>query len=392
MKRIGVMIMMALLFCTCIGLSACGAGVDTAATTEPAVTLSPEESERAACQAYLDTVSYLDFELTGEASPYFVGRWFEKTLDGVAHTVTLSDGSHLYFMVDGADSVFVNFTEIHAKQTPYFSYSIDGATPVRQSITQAEVKLPDNGKHTVRIIADGLTESEDKWNGEIGFALRSVEVSEGGKLYGIKPRNKVIFFYGDSITEGVASLKGQYNSEGNSATRAYPWYTAKELGAVPYYIGYGATGLVQTGSFNTMLRAIDSLSSQRKVDSSAIAAITPDLIVINHGHNDASHGVTVAQFRLAARDAIQALQKKYPDVPIVYVVPFAEKSNDTIVAYGEKLDTLATEIKGLYVVHTADWGLTFTDGVHPNMRGGMTAGARLADALEEIMGKDFFKP
>ena len=393
MKRLAILLLV-LTAMTVVCLSACGgegAMTTEETTTAPVTTLSPENLETLDNQAYLDTVSYLDFELTGETAPYYVGRWFEKQIDGVMHMVTVNDGSQLYMMVDGATSLNVNFTAIHAKETPYYSYSIDGATPKRKLITDPTVELPDTNKHTVRIMTDGLTESENKWSGEIGFALKSVEVSEGGKLYGIKPRNKVIFFYGDSITEGIASLSAKYNSNGNSATRAYSWYTASELGAVPYVIGYGGSGLAQAGSFQPMLRAIDYLSAKRKVDSSSYAAVTPDLIVINHGYNDASHGVSATQFEALAREAITRLQAKYPDVTIVYVVPFAEKSKTAIAEYGEKLDGLSAELDGFYVVHTDTWTLRFTDGVHLSTQGAMIAGEKIAEAILAIVGEDFFR-
>ena len=55
--------------------------VTTEAPTE-AVTLSLEEQLAADRQAYLDTVTYLDFILTGEEAPYYMGRWFDKDIDG----------------------------------------------------------------------------------------------------------------------------------------------------------------------------------------------------------------------------------------------------------------------------------------------------------------------
>ena len=137
-------------------LVSCGGnGEDMTQTTETPI--SPEDKITAENQAFLDTVTYLDYVLTGEEEPYFVGRWFEKKIGGVKHHVTLTDGSAFYFMTDGAESFDVNFTVITEKEEPYFAYSIDGANPIRQHITDQTVRLPDGGKHTVRIIADGMT-------------------------------------------------------------------------------------------------------------------------------------------------------------------------------------------------------------------------------------------
>ncbi len=360
----------------------------TEAPTE-SETMSPEEIKKMEDEAYLDTVSYMHFTLTGEDSPYFVGRWFEKEIKGESHTVTVTDGAHLYFLVEGTTELEVNFTRIHKLETPYFAYSIDGAEPVRQKITKATVTLPDAGRHTVRIIADGLTETEAKWKDEIGFALKSITAGEG-RIAGIKPREKVIFFYGDSITEGIRALSMDANANGNSATHAYSWYTAQNLGAVPYLIGYGATGLIQAGSFHPMLDAIDHLSESRLVEDSAIANITPDLIVINHGANDS--GNSPREFDEALRPAIARLQEKYPGVKIIYCVAFLEAERSSVAQQGKAVEKLAKEVEGLYVVHTKDWALSYTDGnLHPDAAGGAKAGEKLAEAIKAIVGEAFFQ-
>lgn len=335
---------------------------------------------------YLDTVTYLKYELTGENRPFFMGRWFEKEIEGAPHWVTVTDGAHLYFLVKGTTKLSVNFTKISRLELPYYAISVDGGEPIRQHITEPTVTLPDDGYHTVRIIADGLTETEAKWHQEIGFALRSVDAHEG-RLVGIKPTNKVIFFYGDSITEGIRALSMAANANGNSATHAYSWATAQELGAVPYLIGYGATGLIQPGSFHPMLDAIDSLSATRRVEDSSIANIKPDLIVINHGANDSGH--SPERFKEAFLKVLARLNEKYPGVKIVYCVAFWEAANPGVVAQGKCLDEIAAEHDNLYVVHTRDWALSYTDGnLHPDAAGGAKAGKLLAEAIRKVLGKD----
>ncbi len=364
---------------------------ETDATTETppeSETISPEDIIKMEDQTYLDTVTYKTFELTGEGSPYYIGRWFEKEVQNAPHMVTTTDGAHLYFLVEGATEISVNFTVITRLELPYFAYAIDGGEPVRQHIDEPIVTLPDAGRHTVCIIADGMTETEQKWGREIGFALRSVEAGEG-RIAGIRPLEKTIFFYGDSITEGIRALSMDANANGNSATHAYSWYTAQNLGATPYLIGYGATGLIQVGSFHPMLDAIDRLSRDRLVEDSPVANVTPDLIVINHGANDS--GLPVADFDAALRVAVARLQEKYPGVKIIYCVAFLEESNPTVQAQGEAIDKLASEIDGLYVVHTKDWALSYTDGnLHPDAAGGEKAGGLLAAAIRKIVGKDLF--
>ena len=197
-------LILATLLCVATLLTSCDTGAPTettadttAATTEApteAVTLSPEEQLAADRQAYLDTVTYRDFVLTGEDQPYYMGRWFDKEIEGVSHKVTLTDGAHLYFLIENAASFDVVFTVITTGEEPYFAYSIDGGEMIRQHIAEPTVTLPDTGRHTVRIVADAMTEGEGKWDKEKGFAIKSITPAEGGSMVGIKPTEKVIFF------------------------------------------------------------------------------------------------------------------------------------------------------------------------------------------------------
>jgi len=341
--------------------------------------LSPEEQKKADNLEFLESVSYLDYELTDSSEPYFVGRWFDKNIDGAAHKVTVTDGSAFYFLINGATSFDVEFTVITSLEEPYFAYSIDGGEPVRQLISQPTVSLPDSGRHTVRIIADGMTETESKWKDEIGFALKSVKPAEGGEIFGIKPTNKVIFYYGDSITEGIRALNMNATSEGNSATNSYPWFCSEELGAVTYSIGYGASGVTVKGSFNTFIKAIDYCSDGREVND----GIMPDLIVINHGTNDSSADPRTFMSRLTT--AIQRLQEKYEGVTIIYLIPFIQ-------THAEDIASVMGNFENVHVVDTADWDITFTDnGYHPDIAGAKKAGAKLAEAIIGIVGKEFFE-
>ena len=339
--------------------------------------LSSEEREMTENRKFLETVAYLDYVLTGENAPYFLGRWFEKKINGVKHYVTLTDGSAIYFLIDGAESFDINFTVITSKEEPYFAYSIDGGEPIRQRITNQTVYLPDDGKHTVRIIADGMTESEGKWKEEKGFALKSVIPSGDGKIYGIRPENKIIFYYGDSITEGVRALNMSATSNGNSAVNAYPWFCSEKLGAVTYSVGYGASGVTVSGSFNTFRNAIDYNSYGREVEDGVI----PDVIVINHGTND--RGANAETFKAELIKAIARLREKYPDILIVYMIPFGQYHAQTIA------ETMSG-FENAYVVRTDEWNLTFTDVYHPDSSGAKIAGENLAEELVCILGEKFF--
>lgn len=345
--------------------------------TAESETLSPEEQLTADRQAYLDTVSYRTFVLTGEEEPYFVGRWFDKTLDGVSHKVSLTDGAHLYFLIENAASFDVSFTRITFGEVPYFAYSIDGGEPVRQPITDPTVALPDTERHTVRVIMDSTDSMPYKWDLELGYALKSVTPAEGGSLLGIQPTERVIYFYGDSITQGANSLGLDFTSHSNSVTHTYAWQCAEALGATPHLVGYSGSGITSAGTFHILLAAIDCLSQTRPTED----ALPPDAIVINHGANDS--GVTGREFMEALEPALARLREKYPDTPIIYLIPFHQTHAAAIKKTMKGMDHA-------YVVETADWKLTYTDGAHPDTAGAKLAGERLAEEMKKILGEDFF--
>ena len=328
-------------------------------------------------EAFLETVTYRDYELTGKNEPCYIGRWFEKKVDGKVHKVTVTDGSMMYFMVNGAESFTLSFTVTTGEDIPYYSYSIDGATPIRKLVTDGTVTLPDKNRHTVRIITDGLTEYVRKWYDEEGFALREVTVSEGGEIIGICPKNKVIFYYGDSITEGVCSISKGFYSPNNSATNAFPWFCSEMLGVTPYYVGYSGSGVVTEGSLRPFEVAINSFSYNFPAKETA----TPDIILINHGANDA--GASDEAFREGLITAIDKLRKNYPTIPIVYMITFGQTKKNVITE-------VMADVENSYIVHTEGWGIPTNDGYHPTPDGAKNAGERLAMELKYIFGNEFF--
>ena len=91
-------------------------GDTTTTTTTTTATSSPQEIKLAELTQYLSTVDYNTFEVTEADKPYFMGRWFEKEINGEAHMVTVTDGSLFYFLVEGAEVFrrqFLPFQPIH---------------------------------------------------------------------------------------------------------------------------------------------------------------------------------------------------------------------------------------------------------------------------------------
>lgn len=299
------------------------------------------------------------------------GRWFEKEIDGQKAWVTLNDGAMIYFEVNGTDTLDVHFLEITVLSTPYYAYVIDDGEPVRQSITESRIILPDDKEHRITIVVDGMTEFEDKWNGEIGVAFTGVDCGSG-EIRGFRPEKKRILFIGDSITEGVLVLSTEANSNGNSATHSFPWYTARLLDAEPYFIGYGATGIFMTGSFSRCTDMLDYLSASRPVSKEDIPAC--DMVVVNMGTND--YEVNGEMFVHGYREILLKLHDRYPQIKIFCMIPFSQ-------LHSEDIRRAAEGYSWCVVVETAEWDITYTDGIHPDAAGAEQVGEKLAEVIAE---------
>lgn len=316
-------------------------------------------------------------EITGSSIGY-VGRWFDKTINGKPCKATINEGSEFYFKVKGTVNIAVNFEPITSLSTPYFAYSIDGAPLTRQLVTSPNLPIVDTGEHIIRIVCDAVTETEDKWNGEIGFAVSGVTVDAGATVKGIIPKNRTIMFFGDSITEGIRVLNMNADSRGNSGSGAYPFITCNNLNAISYRVGFGATGVTKSGSGGVpkVLQYIDNMTAARPTPY-----FEPDLIVINHGTNDS--GADSATFKSAYNAVLDRLKLKYAGVPIFTMIPFNQ-------AHAQDIRDCVSGRTYCYLVETNGWGVTYTDGVHPDVNGGITAGGKLATQIQSVMGTSYF--
>lgn len=306
----------------------------------------------------------------------FVGRWYDKEINNLTYKFTNADGSMILFETSGTNSISVDFGFLNPPSaTPQIAVSVDGGSFARQDYTTKSVSLPDAGNHTVCVVADGVNEQNlphKKWNGDYGWYLKSVS-TETGEITPHTVRKKLGIFYGDSITEGIATLAAGNTSVQNSAVNAFPMFCAEELGAIPYYCGYGATGFTKTGTFNNFLTTISYL--QNGVYAPIVNA---DFIVVYHGTNDRE---------LAESDvtqAINALLSLYPNVPIFVMCPFSYQNLASV------LQTVCESNVNLHFVPTDGLTLSMYSPPHPNAAGSAVLGQHLADEILDVLGTNFF--
>lgn len=300
----------------------------------------------------------------------YVGRWWTETIEGKDYHMTNNDGSEIFFRTSGSETITPVWCKKGITTNVYYAYSIDNG-PIHRALTGTAIAIGDQQEHIVRLTVDGVAEGGgEKWSGN--YAIGFGGLSEAVQTIGLLPHNPLIHFYGDSITEGIRALgittTGDMGDT-NSATNSYSYLTAKKLTAAPYLVGYGASGIEATGSFNTLINTMGNLYNGKQVDKQE-----PDLIVVNMGTNDA--GTAAQQFSNDYKTAINRLRILYPGVRIACMVPFNQTHADDI----------ASAIAGIpecSLINTEGWAadMEFADGTHPTAKGAEVASDKLAQAL-----------
>ena len=308
----------------------------------------------------------------------FIGRWFDSTISGTNVKSTINQGSELYFKVKNTTSINVNFIVNTAYKTPYFAYSIDGADMTRQLVTSPTLPTVSLDEHIIRVVVDAVTESENKWIGEKGFAFKDITVDSTGTVTGVLPKNKKIMFFGDSITEGIRVLNMNADSDGNSATGAFPYIASTNLNAISYRVGFGGAGVTKggNGGVPSLINFIDNMTKNKLAPY-----YEPDIVVVNIGTNDFDADTDVFKSQYTA--VINRLLIKYSGTPLFIMVPFngARKSEITDITNNKK---------GVYMVDTTGWDISTTDGLHPDVAGSIKAGTKLSDYIISTLGRNYF--
>lgn len=331
---------------------------------------------------YYSTADGHVYRLEEDTELYFNGRWYDKELNGQTVKATTNNGAEIYFAAEGTDSVTLLCPDNGNVEntTPILAYCIDGgsASLTRVTVTDDKVviPLPDAGFHVVRVITESLNAGVKKWDLANGYAIAGVDAG-AGKTTGLKPMNRSIAIYGDSITEGDFVYGLNWNLD-SSGTYTYAWQAARELSAVPYICGYGSSGITTDGFFKKAIIAVDNMSN----GIADPGAEDPAVIVINHAANDA--GAANDVFSQGYRELVDRLHEKHPDAVIFALAGFRQD-------HAQQIEEVANEYDFVHFVPTKDWALSYTDGLHPNVDGAKKAGKLLADAIKAVVGEDHFK-
>jgi hypothetical protein len=321
-------------------------------------------------------------------SAYFMGRWMPRTLPSSSTgMVTINEGSEIYFRVRNTATVSAIFEDLTTDgNTPYIAYSVDGGLYTRAPATgtiQIASGIDNTKEHFIRMVVSSIYQYEDVWNNFIGLAIKGIAVDSGGIIDPVSPNNRIGLYIGDSITAGVRVLGVPETPDHDCAEQNYVYNCCKSLNAANIRAGFGGTSVDQGGSGGVPLAIefINNLMNGVHLDEDAMPS--PDFIAINMGSNGANSDPTT--FQLDYLQLIKCLQIKYSGVPIFCIRPFGGFHESDIEAV--LTDPSASDC--IYV-DTTGWGITYSDGLHPDVAGSLVAGQKLAEFMLSYFGWRYF--
>lgn len=328
-----------------------------------------------------------------EGNYTLLGKWFDHRLDDDRFKNCCNcGGQNIMFKVKGSTTITANFGQVSRypdndnflmENEPYMAYSIDGSafTRVQLDTTNGNtITVPDTNEHFVWIVIDGMdmttVNGTNRTTGWIGVYIKSL--TSDGTMYAVEPKNKQILFVGDSMVEGINTLGTDSKAPSNSSVNEFSFKTAQKLNAIPLLNGYGGT---------TTWSGVDWVRYSFGITDANVVDIQPDLIVIEYGHNDNTliiNGThTEAEFVAKYEELIAILRGMYTGTPIILVVPFHQYLVSAVSEVVENTECC-------YLVQTADYDATYSDGTHPDANGATIIAERLSADIIGIMGKEYF--
>jgi lysophospholipase L1-like esterase len=304
------------------------------------------------------------------------GRWTIKDFPDGPVLYTTNLGSVLRCQVTKSHHFIINVKNRHAQLGPSQQYAvrIDDQSWRRFSASVGGISFttsPDT--HTIEVMTAGNSDLDAVWDGNQGFAIRSVEIDDDGQITmaAVRP---VVDFIGDSITAGCW-VNGKHAAVDYRPESNYTAIAADLLDVDSVRIAYSAGGVLRpaTGGVpvaSGFLPRIDRATPWQPN--------RPQLVVINLGVNDRrfSNADFVSAYEVFIRQVLAA----FLAAPVVLLVPFSQSFKPQITAIGHR--------HCLPVIDTAGWCPSYTDGLHPDQAGSCAAGKQLATALAPYLAQN----
>lgn len=317
----------------------------------------------------------------------YLGRWFTTTMNGNPTMTTINQGSEIRTIVKDTKSIVANFwVDINSTYQPIIAYSVDGEKLQRKTVgdsagSVATVVLATGlsaGQHTIKIVVAGIKETDPVWDKGAGIHFQGFSLDDRASILPWVSGKKKGLFIGDSITAGINVLGSGAIPAVNAGEQNYVHICCDLLNADPRQVGFGGTGIMMGGSGGVPQA---SKSCMYRMNGISLDEQDPDFIVINEGTNDLSQ--PPKEFKVNYQLFINQIKQQYPDIPVFIMRPFGGYQATAI-------QSVASATTGTYYVDTSNWGVTYSDGLHPDINGSNIGGAKLADFITEKLGISFF--
>lgn len=319
----------------------------------------------------------------------FFGRWDRCRID---RAITVNSGSYVYTRFS-CSWIAAHF-DISLNQTPFptLAWRID-EQPWQEAELSSSVLLGYGlgaGAHDVQLMVRGLDEHQSRWKHPLvasvtftGFAL-----SDGGKFH--RPLDAWVHpkltmeFLGDSITEGVIVQEGHAGVDPgmpytwpwlSDARMSYVGHTARRLGAAYRQVGFGATGLLRSGSGDApgAIQAFNAFYAGCPRDS-----WQPQIVVVNQGTNEPD--MSEPQYAEHYAHYLGMIRAAYRKALIIGLCPFNGTHRDAIRrAVDERAKRGDRQVR---FIDTAGW---YDGPLHPNVDGSKLLGEKLAAAIKVLL-------
>lgn len=240
------------------------------------------------------------------------GAYFRAVFSGTSCTLTV---------------VTTMLSGVSAGNCPALQWSIDGGATTRSQLSSGTTTVTlatglANTSHTLTCYYVGVAQNaNDRWTTPtMVVRVTGLTTDTSFSAPTLKPRRLLLF--GDSNTEGQEALAAGGTVAGQDASLTYAQVLASALSAEIGVIGYSSQGLARPGVQNVPAckDAWSYYSSGRSRLVSSLFSPAPDMILCNHGINDANNGydvTTPVQTVIAAWRAASS-----STTPIVFVVPW----------------------------------------------------------------------
>lgn len=165
-------------------------------------------------------------------------------------------------------------------------------------------------------------------------AVQIHSVDTDGNIKPTEPKERKLLFIGDSITAGYGVNGEQsdtvFTTKTEDVTKAYPYLTAKEVSADPWYVCWSGGGIISRWIPPETELPLTDILMPELFETGKDLDFIPSLISINLGTNDASYTRDdegrKEKFGARYLAFVRRISEVYPDTPILLQYGLMERT------------------------------------------------------------------